>query len=72
MTTAAVFFPVDPEQSPFDLIDAAREGLGNGLRLYTNGRQMALQPKPQKGWALFGLAVPKNPVTKAPREAACN
>lgn len=72
MTTAAVFFPVDPEQSPFDLIDAAREGLGNGLRLYTNGRQNALLPKPQKGWTLLGLATPETPGTKAAKEAACN
>ena len=46
MTPAAVFFPVDPEASPFDLINVVREGLGKGLRLYTNGRQMALLPKP--------------------------
>ncbi len=58
---AAVFFPIDPEKSPFDLIDVVRKGLGEGLRLYTNGRQMALLPKPQKGWALFGLAEPKKP-----------
>ena len=61
MMPAAVFFPVDPEQSPFDLIDVVRKGLGEGLRLYTNGRQMALLPKPVKGWALFGLRVQKSP-----------
>lgn len=61
MMPAAVFFPIDPEQSPFDLIDVVRQGLGEGLRLYTNGRQMALLPKPVKGWALFGLSVPKEP-----------
>ena len=65
MTPAAVFFPVDPEQSPFDLIDAARKGLGEGLRLYTNGRQAALLPKPVKGWVLFGLRVPKDPTCAA-------
>lgn len=58
---AAVFFPVDPEQSPFDLVNVVRKGLGDGLRLYTNGRQMALLPKPLKGWALFCLRMPKEP-----------
>ena len=67
MMPAAVFFPVDPEQSPFDLIDVVRKGLGEGLRLYTNGRQMALLPKPVKGWALFGLRVQKAPQPALPQ-----
>lgn len=61
MIPAAVFFPVDPEQSPFDLVNVVRKGLGDGLRLYTNGRQMALLPKPLKGWSLFCLRMPKEP-----------
>lgn len=56
---AAVFFPTDPEASVFDLTEQARDGIRRGLRLYTNGRQMALLPKPLKGWALF--AVKHNP-----------
>lgn len=61
MTPAAVFFPVDPELRPFDLVEEVRQGLGSGLRLYTNGRQFALLPKPIKGWALFGIRITKEP-----------
>jgi hypothetical protein len=48
---SAVFFPPNPEASFFDLTEQARAGIKRGLRLYTNGRQMALLPKPLKGWA---------------------
>jgi len=39
----------------FDLTEQAREGIRRGLRLYTNGRQMALLPKPAKGWSLLAV-----------------
>lgn len=65
MTTAAVFFPVDPEQRPFDLVEQVRQGIGAGLRLYTNGRQFALLPKPLKGWALFSIRIAKEPTCAA-------
>lgn len=59
---SAIFLPTDPEATVFDLTEQAREGIRRGLKLYTNGRQMALLPKPAKGWALFALkANPNNP-----------
>ena len=54
---AAVFFPVDPEADTFDLVQQANDAMRAGLRLYTNGRQFALLPKPMNGWALFGARV---------------
>jgi hypothetical protein len=53
MNVAAVFFPVDAEASAYDLVQETRSAMLAGLRLYTNGRQFALLPKPVNGWALF-------------------
>ena len=53
MSASAVFFPVNPEANSFDLVQLANDSLRAGLRLYYNGRQFALLPKPAKGWALF-------------------
>jgi len=54
MNISAVFFPVDAEDCVYDLIQETRSAMLAGLRLYTNGRQFALLPKPVNGWALFG------------------
>lgn len=53
MNVAAVFFPSDPEDRTFDLVPQAAAAVRAGLRLYTNGKQFALLPKPVNGWALF-------------------
>jgi len=57
---SAVFFPVDPEARAFDLVQQANAAMLAGLRLYTNGRQFALLPKPVKGWALFAARLVKD------------
>lgn len=68
MIPAAIFLPTDPEARAFDLVELARAGCQKGLRLYTNGRQLALLPRPAKGWALFAAKLaPTNP---HPPEAA--
>lgn len=54
MPLTAIFFPPQPEAAAFDLTEQAIAGIRRGLRLYTNGRQMALLPKPINGWALMG------------------
>lgn len=55
MTPAAIFLPTNPEATVFSMTDLAIEGMRSGLRLYTNGRQLALLPKPAPGWALFAI-----------------
>ncbi len=50
---AAIVFPPNPEALAYDLEQQAREGLKRGLRLYSNGRQFALLPRPAKGWMLW-------------------
>lgn len=65
---SAIFLPPNPEATVFDLTEQVREALQRGLRLYTNGRQMALLPKPAKGWALFAIKV--RPTQPTPPEAA--
>lgn len=69
MIPAAIFLPADPEACAFDLVELAREGLKKGLRLYTNGRQLALLPRPARGWALFAAKLaPTQP--QPPKDAA--
>lgn len=48
---AAVFFPHNPHASSFDLQAIAVASIKAGLQLYTNGRQMALLPRPMAGWS---------------------
>lgn len=50
----AIIFPANPEALVYDLAEQARKGAQDGLKLYTNGRQFALLPKPARGWALWG------------------
>lgn len=50
---SAVFFPIDPEALVFDLHQQALAAMRAGLKLYTNGQQFALLPRPMKGWVLF-------------------
>lgn len=64
MNVAAVFFPADPEDRTFDLVPQAAAAVSAGLRLYTNGRQFALLPKPANGWALFAARV-------TPKDSPC-
>lgn len=52
MIPAAVIFPPNPDAAAFDLIEEALGACAAGQRLYTNGRQVALLPRPCKGWAL--------------------
>lgn len=52
MIPAAIIFPPNPEAAVFDLVREAQAACKAGQRLYTNGRQMALLPRPIKGWAL--------------------
>lgn len=67
----AIFFPADPEAAVFDLTEQARAGIKRGLRLYTNGRQLALLPRPVKGWALFGAGpCPQPHPTQEPPKCA--
>lgn len=47
---AAVFFPRNPAASSFDLQAIAVASLRAGLQLYSNGRQLALLPRPLAGW----------------------
>jgi len=47
---AAVFFPADRLPDDFDLSAIAFSAWRAGLRLYTNGRQHALLPRPLNGW----------------------
>jgi len=47
---AAVFFPADRMPENFDLTQIAFDAYRAGLRLYSNGRQHALLPKPMEGW----------------------
>jgi hypothetical protein len=54
-SVSAVFFPAEPESRVDDLVEQARQAQRPGLRLYTNGRQFALLPKPRSGWALFAV-----------------
>lgn len=49
---AAVFFPADHLPESFDLQNLAVSAWRAGLRLYSNGRQHALLPRPKKGWTL--------------------
>jgi hypothetical protein len=57
MIPAAVIFPPRPDAAAFDLIQEALAACRAGQRLYTNGRQMALLPRPCKGWALVAARV---------------
>lgn len=50
---AAVFFPADPDALVFDLVEQANQARRAGLKLYTNGRQFALLPRPFPGWAVW-------------------
>lgn len=52
MIAAAVIFPPSPDAAAFDLIEEALAARNAGQKLYTNGRQVALLPRPCKGWAL--------------------
>lgn len=49
----AIIFPANPEALVYDLAEQAMQGARDGLKLYSNGRQFALLPKPAKGWALW-------------------
>lgn len=69
MIPAAVIFSPNPEAAVFDLIEEALAARNAGQRLYTNGRQMALLPRPCKGWALVA-ARPRATATPQPPEAA--
>ncbi|MBW7902994.1 MAG: hypothetical protein H3C26_16045 [Rhodocyclaceae bacterium] len=69
MIPAAVIFPAHPDAAAFDLIEAALAARGAGQRLYTNGRQVALLPRPCKGWALVA-ARPRAADEPQPPEAA--
>lgn len=69
MIPAAVIFPPNPEAAVFDLIEEALAARNAGQRLYTNGRQMALLPRPCKGWALVA-ARPRRTAEPTPPEAA--
>lgn len=62
---SAVFLPTDPEATVFDLTEQIRDGIKRGLRLYTNGRQLALLPKPLNGWALFAIKTAPNHTPEA-------
>jgi len=50
---AAVFFPANPDTSSFDLQSIAIQAYQAGLQVYTNGRQLALLPRPVPGWTLI-------------------
>lgn len=50
---AAVFFPARPDATVQDEVRAALAFRSPGQRLCCNGRQLALLPCPQPGWALF-------------------
>lgn len=49
----AIIFPEAPEALTYDMEALVRTHARPGLRLYTNGRQFALLPKPARGWALW-------------------
>lgn len=68
MIPAAVIFPPNPEAAAFDLIEEALAARNSGQKLYTNGRQMALLPRPCKGWAL--VAARPRAAAPQPPEAA--
>lgn len=46
----AVFLPQNVQATEYDLQDIARNAIKAGLQLYTNGRLMALLPRPLAGW----------------------
>lgn len=50
---AAVFLPANPEAPVSDLVEQARAWLKPGLRIYTNGRQLAVLPARAPGWSAF-------------------
>lgn len=47
---AAILFPKDPDASSFDLQAIAIDAYNSGMKLYTNGRQLALMPRQISGW----------------------
>ena len=51
----AVFLTANPEATVFSVTEAALQGMQAGLRLYTDGRRMALLPKKLPGWALLAV-----------------
>ncbi len=50
---AAVFFPAVPEATVIEAVESTIAYLKPGLRLYTNGRQLAVLPGMLPGWAAF-------------------
>lgn len=50
---AAVFFPSAPEATVTEAVESTIAYLKPGLRLYTNGRQLAVLPGMLPGWAAF-------------------
>ena len=50
---SAVFLPAQPEAPVADLVEQASAWLKPGLRLYTNGRQLAVLPAMLPGWSAF-------------------
>lgn len=51
----AIIFPPNPEGLVFNMVAEAAQGIRQGLRLYTNGRQFALLPRPIPGWVLWSI-----------------
>lgn len=56
-SVSAVFFPANPEALSFDIQAEAVAAVRAGLKLYSNGRQFALLPRPLPGWNVFGGGV---------------
>jgi hypothetical protein len=50
---AAVFLPAQPEATVCAAVEQAAGYLKPGLRLYTNGRQLAVLPAMLPGWSAF-------------------
>ena len=50
---AAVFFPAVPEATVPEAVEQTIAYLKPGLRIYTNGRQLAVLPGMLPGWAAF-------------------
>lgn len=50
---SAVFLPAQPDAAVIDLLQQAHVWLRPGLRIYTNGRQLAVLPAMLPGWSAF-------------------
>jgi hypothetical protein len=50
---SAVFFPSRPESTVAEEIEKAAGYLKPGLRIYTNGHQLAVLPGMLPGWSAF-------------------